>query len=380
MAILREAFPAAAVTSRASLEDYLSQSLLSEYIDRVGGRTRQVATSLKSYLVEAHLTAETAADILAAVFARIEHTHDSTLLRAFDNRGIPYFVDLRDDRYPFVHTIGHTNLTDVTIDKLVRQPFADRCWLPSRLLLSQEFGRMIGFRFFHQRRVSGLDDSEFARQLAMELGRETAPAFRMAVSEYANAAADLEALRTSLPLGRRAAIESLSWRSAPRDVSETFIHDHVWGTGKVVAYGTSWGAHVNNILSLRDNYRSAVETLETEFALDWAENGLRGVPMQLSFGAHSPIREIRALVADLCSGREPFRLIGSWQEAHDGVYVINAIDTHVGQKVDLEVAHEFIRVYLPTGSCGNVLMRLLFNIERYLSSELEASFEGAFAS
>jgi hypothetical protein len=368
-----------AVRGRADLEAYLGQSLLSEYFERQEGRTRQVATSLKTYMVEAHLAGD-GRGLLANAFERVENTGDDLLFRAYDNSGEVYFVDALDPRLPHVHTIGHTNVTDATMAKVTRQPGADRCWLPSRLLLGTQLGRLIGFRFFHQRTVAGLFDSEESRQLAKELGRTSAPPFRMSVSEYAHADRELASLRELLPLGRRAAVDSLSWRTAEGTGSDGFIHDQVWGTGKIAAYGTSWPAHLNNVFLLRDLYRDALELLEDGYAIRDAETGTEGELLNIWFAEPGVVVDPRALMDHICSGQEPFRLVGTYAETSPGRYLGHLVDLHVGDPVTLELSKDALRVHLPAGSCANVLMRLLLNVERHLTAEVATSFDAVLAA
>lgn len=373
----RHLIPPTAVTGRADLDYYLGQSLLSDYYERDQGRVRQVSTSLKTYLIEAHLGSEPHVE-LAKFFPVVRPTQDERLYLVNDERGDAYFVDALDERLPLVHTIGHTNLTDGTLAKLTRTPGFDRAWLPSRLLLGMQVGRLIGFRFFHQRNVPGLEDSVEARELAKELGRAAAPPFRMSVSEYAHAARELELLREVLPLGRRAAIESLSWRSTPSTDGEGFIHNQVWSSGKVAAYGTSWAAHLNNVFLLRDLYRDALTSLEATSALSWDEGALKGELLEVAF-EHETVLDPRELARALTYGAEPFRLLGMHIDTAEGV-LVQAVDLHVGHRVDIEVTRQFLRVTLPQGTCANVVLRLLLNVERHLSAELATSFDHTLAS
>lgn len=232
--------PAGRVVDRVTLEDYLGQSLLSEYYERVDGRiTRQVTTALKTYLVELHQSdGGVPAARLSEAFSRVRDTSDDRLVHATDDRGNDYFIDLLHSRLALVHSIAHTNQTDRTVGRLTRLSGVDRCWLPSTLLLNRQLGRLIGFRFFHQALAKGLVESALTRQLAEDLGRSDPPPFRLALTEYANAAEDLATLREG-GFASRSSIDSLAWRSQSDVQSSDFIHDQVWADGKITAYGNS---------------------------------------------------------------------------------------------------------------------------------------------
>lgn len=366
-----QAIPAEAVTTRQELGEYLGQSMRAEYLERVEGRvTRQVSTSLKTYLVELHLHGQSPeAALNATPFRDVSPTREPSLWLLHDAEGGAYFLDLLNERFPLVHTITYTNHSDRAIEQFVRDTRgADRCWLPSTFLLGQDLGRVIGFRFFHQRVTEGLADSEESQALAKDLGRPHAPAFRLKIAEYANAGEDLAALRQSGLFGFRSAIQSLAWRRTRPDTPGQFIHDEIWSQGKVSAYGTSWESHLANVLTVRDRYANVLDTLETNYALRTAEH-LTGTPIDIRLEG-APISDPAAFLDDLLRGRAPFRLWGIPTPISDGHVAADAIDLHTGHRVSLDVTRDRIRLYLRTETCGNVFMRLVANVEQYLSSEV----------
>jgi hypothetical protein len=52
---------------------------------------------------------------------------------------------------------------------------------------------------------------------------------------------------------------------------------------------------------------------------------------------------------------------------------VDAIDLHTGHRFSLDVTPTLIRLYMRTETCGNVFMRLVANVEQYLSSEVATS-------
>jgi hypothetical protein len=42
---------------------------------------------------------------------------------------------------------------------------------------------------------------------------------------------------------------------------------------------------------------------------------------------------------------------------------VGAVDLHVGQRIGIELGHDWMRVYLHAGSCGNTVARLISNLQ-----------------
>ncbi len=365
----------AAVKSEADLRTYLSRSLLAEYHDIQEGQVRQVATFLKSYLIEAHLPPSGVdAALRQWPFKEVEATGENWLWRLRDGKSNDYFLDARDRRFPVVHTIAHANSADPVLRRLTtgNAPGLDHFWFPSKLLSSRDLGQVIGFRFFQQRNVKGLEEAEAARQLAKELGRSEPPAFRLALTEWAGAGDDLKRLREA-GFASRAALDSLSWRRYEAR-EEGFIHDQVWSNGKVVAYGTSWNAHLANLNALRASYAAAVSGLEQEYALRWESGLFQGEPIEIVM-PFARIEDLSEFANELVSGTPPFRIWGESTPSAAGVHEFVGIDLHTGHRLQGEVREDSLRLYLRNETCGNVLMRLLVNLERHVSSEVVTSVD-----
>lgn len=373
--------PASEVRSRAQLEDYLGQSLLSEYFDTSGRRPRQLSTSLKTYLVELH-TERVGPEELARgrAFASVRRTDEDDLWQATDENGIAYFLDVADGRFAFMHTVGHTNVTDQAWRRLTSSvPHADNCWIPSRMLEGIRLGQVIGFRLFSQSQMKGLDVSDEAQQLARDLGKDHPPAFRLQVSDWATAERDLATFRGQTAVGRRAAIQSINWRERGARVTDEegadFIHDEVWSTGKVTGYGTSWTRHLGNLRVLRQSYRRMVSGIEEELTIRWAEGeGLQGAPIVIAFEGLE-VADLVQLGGDLVNGADPFRLLGTVERVTDRLVALEAIDLHTGGRLQIELTPDELRIYLRTGTCGNVVPRFLVNFEHYLTATLDTSID-----
>lgn len=368
--------PATAVRDRRSLEDYLSQSLWEDYHERTEGRTRRISTSLKTYLVEVHAENFSRQPESLAGFTRFEPVDDPLLWRAWDHDGGAYFFDFTDERFALLHTIELTNRSDMVVDRFVTQSKAvDRCWFSTALLTGLDFGQVIGFRFLHQRDVSGLADSEEATILAQELGKEQPPPFRLSVTEYIGAQHDLYVLRHETTFGPRSSVNSMTWRSR-NPINKMFIHNELWATGKMSGYGTSWDRHLANALQARDKYRRLVANLEGQWRIRWDDNGLMGQPIEIRFPI-GLISDVPKLAAAIASGTYPFRIWGLTTRLGPSTVSIDGLDLHTNDRLELELTPRRLLVYLRRETCGNVVPRLLVNLEQHVSAELKTSLSEA---
>ena len=75
-----------------------------------------------------------------------------------------------------------------------------------------------------------------------------------------------------------------------------------------------------------------------------------------------PIPDLPAFCEELFSSRAPFRLWGQPAITEDEA-LVEAVDLHVGQRIGIELGHDWMRVYLHAGSCGNTVARLISNLQ-----------------
>jgi len=109
-----------------------------------------------------------------------------------------------------------------------------------------------------------------------------------------------------------------------------------------------------DVTTLQDNYAGGAS-----FA---------GMPIGIQFSR--PIPDLPAFCEELFSSRAPFRLWGQPAVTEDEA-LVEAVDLHAGQRITIEVGHDWMRVYLYAGSCGNTIARLISN--------LQTRFDGALA-
>jgi hypothetical protein len=73
------------------------------------------------------------------------------------------------------------------------------------------------------------------------------------------------------------------------------------------------------------------------------------------------------------NAKSPFRLWGIKSKVSEKAFRVLAVDMHTGHPVDFEITDHLIRAYLPSGSCGNVILRFFVNLQRYFDSEISCA-------
>jgi hypothetical protein len=410
----RSLMPARSVQNRRGLSRYLSQSLTSDYHVFEEDEVKQLSTFIKSYLVEVHGYGD-ASDLplWKRVFPQLQRTSDPSLLMAMDRANIPYFIDVSDKRFTVVHTIGRTKDTDQTLRLLAdgtTQGF-DRAWLPSQFLFDSRVGTLRGFKFSHEPVALGVTLTREREQpqsspvaLANEYdslemqsppesvsivttGRIPARGQRssMWVRDSYTALNDYNGIRESKVFANRQALDSIQYR-AITDKGRSIDHG-LYSNGKIVANGTSIGLHMLAVENLKSSYASIIRWLENDCATGW--NGgtlgrsLSGEPLIIRFSADTVIEDLQLFARSIFRASRPFRLFGFPHRVSDRRIDVEAIDLHTGDEFSVEMTRDWMRLYLPKGTCGNVVARLYTNLLHSLDSDTSltsGSGEVVFAS
>lgn len=69
-------------------------------------------------------------------------------------------------------------------------------------------------------------------------------------------------------------------------------------------------------------------------------------------------------------GREPFKIYGEIKRINEKRVHIYGVDLHLWQNVILDLSTEEFILFLPKGTCGNTIHRLVTNIQRFLDPEI----------
>lgn len=196
----------------------------------------------------------------------------------------------------------------------------------------------------------------------------------MFVSEDAYAEREYDNLVSAHVFEGRKALEQIQFRAANADVRGDVIVNSVYSFGKLVGKGTSISGHLLTVALVLDAYARVIQQIETDYALGWvpAHGGLvhRGEPLVFRFPADAEIIDLMEFAGSVFSSKLPFRLFGIPHNATDRRLDVEAIDLHTGDPLSFEITREWMRVYLPRGSCGNIIARLYSNLQHAMSANV----------
>ncbi|MHA1137626.1 MAG: hypothetical protein ACTSSE_14180 [Candidatus Thorarchaeota archaeon] len=82
------------------------------------------------------------------------------------------------------------------------------------------------------------------------------------------------------------------------------------------------------------------------------------------------IANVKDFVEILYTNMHRLRIFGIPKKVTSNYYRIPAIDLHNGDKIDLEIYNEGIRVFLWPESCGNTLLRLEARLQKYVNADV----------
>lgn len=275
------------VRNRKDLSKYLSQSLSTQYHVFEDENVRQTSTFIKSYIMEyPNGRAKLSEDPWSKSFSSIHQTDDPSLLLGFDKSNVPFFLDVRDERFSLLHTVGRTVDTDQTVKNITdgSLPGFDRAWFPSQFLLESHIGTLRGFKFSHEpialgvKIVESLDrlvippiklpipelesSSEYAEQ-EQHLVQSAKPnemrsqRSTMSVKDSATAMSDYQKIRNSDVFANRQSLDWIQYQASSEEGSS--INHGLYSNGKIVANGTSIALHLLAVENLKSSYGRVIQ-------------------------------------------------------------------------------------------------------------------------
>lgn len=167
-------------------------------------------------------------------------------------------------------------------------------------------------------------------------------------------------------------------------------HD-VYQNGKFTNRSDSFTDHRLQLKHIVSVYQIMTERLEKKVWIEVEEVKSKEKVINTSFKA-SPItiRFRKPLNSNVFNnfveytfpkGREPFKIYGEIKRISENRVHIYGVDLHLWQNVVLDLSTEEFILFLPKGTCGNTIHRLVTNIQRFLDPEIsvyigDSSYEG----
>ncbi len=308
----------------------------------------------KTFVVETHQrgygSGRECLEALVADTAEVRATDDS-FLHEVRADGINLWVDTLGGRYWSFHSwSGASDLKRYLKDRVERRRDVDFVWLPSAHLRNVWPDTELLFlrSDFQGQRL--LPDTVQARDVRVQVRGQDSQALLDYLSEN-------EQYRPAV------AFDRVGFRAHEPQFGTS--NEAVDRLGHFAAVGDSFELHQEVVRGVVSRYARLVDLVEKR-ALDFTPlemGGLlpQGTPILVRFSR--PVPDVDVFLSGLLSAREPFRLWGVPEETYDGVWSVDAVDLHVGQRLSLDVGADWLRVYLPRGAVGNTVVRLVSNLQ-----------------
>jgi hypothetical protein len=153
-----------------------------------------------------------------------------------------------------------------------------------------------------------------------------------------------------------------------------------WDWGKVTYRSQSFRDGRDYLFSIIRPYERATELIEQRlwFQVEKTEipdgEGIKltGTPVTFLFPEELPLTTFHNFIeSTFDKGQGPFRLWGNPIRLGEKKVHVYGIDLHLWQRIYMELSPKRFIVVLPYGTCGNTVHRLVSNIQRYLSPDVE---------
>jgi hypothetical protein len=379
-----------AITTRREMAEWLEEVMSHAYTELEERQRLEAGTSLlKTYLLEAHAgaTAEhsNVLRILREAFsgqvlgersqARVHETQEEFFFRVeatWASNSAEFYVDANDHRFWVLHSASNSVKADRILHRVIaNDTHLDSAWLPMQML--ERVSHMGVFKGLHL-------DYDHREVPDVEFDVPDAPVEYLKMQLWGNRARDvLRILRQPDAFANATTLSKVKIKySLDHQVNEgSFSVDEVKWDGKITARGTSFQSHINLVNSIYRSYAENVRDVEEKFSLRYAAQAadagnatptLSGEPLSITFSR--PIADLEKFLNAIFSGNEPFRLWGVPVSIGRNYFRVTAMDLHVTNRITFEVTPDFIRVYLPDGSCGNTVVRLYTNLQHYYDSKV----------
>lgn len=358
------------VNSRKEFMDCLSSMIIPPKEESEDGEQRGRMRELKTYLIESNkgFPSEIHGDNFTTV---MENTgiDDLKILYARNQRGEPYasfFVDLADRRFISLYTNSEakdTHFFHSQLAKLHKYSF-DHTWLTTGML--KDVAGVGG------NRIDGVGISYKDIFANKDYSEEPDEGWRVDISGGKMAGRALQLISGDEVIKKRSAYDRVRILRGDKQSLTDFVTDDLDYNGIfAIRTGKSVYDHVTLVELVKEKYQKQMKTIEdNSIGLRQINNRMLYEGKAFDFEFKRNISDWELFLDKMFNSSQPFRMWGLKEKVEEGYYSILAVDLHTGDPVDLEIANNFMRVYLPKGSCGNVVLRLFVNLQQNFDSTI----------
>jgi hypothetical protein len=322
---------------------------------------------LKTALIETNISP--AAFCEKPVLEEIIEIEEDLLMIEIVNRegGGWLFVDIHHDRLWSVYSLTSAEFFKIAVNDLLNSDGGglDRLWLPSgHVEKIGDMGEFEGVKMsFEAENVfpeEFLEDNESLRFTDLNIN-----------GSGQNSRDLYDILRQTEEVADYISLTRVQIR---REQGEHFVRERITNDGSFTTRGgDSIRLHLSTVEEIKARYGRLLSRIETHHRINATQrdHGVRanGGPVVINFS--HPIEDVEEFLSHVVNAKEPFRLTGHIRTVGENACKVDAVDGHNGDRVTLEVAEEWLRLYLHGDACGNTALRLFSNLQHYYDPTAE---------
>jgi len=330
-------------------------------------------TELKTYLIEnnSELFQEFYTEDLQINIDQtgLDHVKILTLTDQRDSGNrLQFYLDKSDKRFLVFHTFDLAKQVSPLIRRLIHsEKFEfDNAWLSSNLLkdISKRAGN-------HDHGFS-IDHKDYFQKDEPEDDEESIKPDTFSRLDISGKQSEkiLQLLKKDKEIEQIMGYEKIT---IGRGTEYNGVIDDLEYSGRFrVVKGKSIDDHMSLVNMVKKDYTREIQEVE-KFRLYGNSNtkSIEGKPFDFVFERR--VDDWDLFLSRIFNAKSPFRIWGIKSKIGDGFYRILGVDAHTGHPLDVEVMDNLFRVYLPEGSCGNVITRLFVNLQRFFDSKIRCS-------
>jgi hypothetical protein len=292
-----------------------------------------------------------------------EHDKLLNVTGHYRRKRVTAYVDFRDSRFLRLHSTTKSDLlNDLVLGWTDKSPELDHAWLDDSFLdWCSKLGDFRGVAVeFNTQPLT-------ARDFRDANADEKSKSMRLRQSgEPHESEKLLELLRHSPDFKKQS---SLAMVRVKREDAMDRTTSEIRYDGRISGRGNSFVRHSEITEKIVDRYRKRVLDVERRFSVSAKKVGegysLTGGPVRIDL--HEEITDLKAFCGRLFGAINPFRLSGMPHQVAKDHFVVRAVDLHTAQTLRFELRPNRIWVFLPSGTCGNTLLRFITNLQRHHS-------------
>lgn len=344
------------------LQKYIDRSIKEEsYEDDKEDSSKR----LKSYIIESNLAQINKDNLTIKGYESIiANTKDPTLKIISiqdkkEGRRIKFFCDILDKRFLIFYSVDEAKFANRFMDNLINQQWSnfDYPWFYNNFI----------------NRISTYGSNEtFSIKFKNEFLKdefEVSDINRITMRFWGhNGRKIIDELNEKTSLSEGVALSNIGIRFGE---SYSFVNENISYKGRfTLVNGNAINEHFHLMRKIKSEYSKIIRIIESssiDYQIREEKVNIMGEPLLIEF--NKEIDDLKFFINTIISSKVPFRILGISEFLNDEYASINGIDLHTGDRINIEITPKWMRIYLPKGSCGNVITRLLTNIQHHFDSK-----------